>query len=389
MINIGAHTIINMLTHTVSTTDTKDGLSMLHPIKILLVDDRPENLISLESMLENRSRTIIKATSGNEALKLALENEIALILLDVQMPDMDGFEVARLLKENSRTKDVSIIFVTALSKDEKFTIQGYEEGAVDYLHKPLDYNIVLAKVNVFERLFLQQKELKAANDKLQRTNKQLDEFVYVVSHDLKAPLRGLSSLASFLEEELGDKPRQEAIDILNMMKSRTSRLQGLIDGILHYSRMGNVTDTKETFSTKELVVSIIDLLSPPPNFRFEVSDHLPEIHAERIKLHEVFQNLISNSIKYNTKENAIIKIEHQDYPTHFEFSVTDNGIGIKEEHLVKIFGIFQTLVPKDKVESTGIGLTIVKKIVEQQGGEVIVTSKIGEGSCFKFTWMKS
>ena len=279
MINIGAHTIINMLTHTVSTTDTKDGLSMLHPIKILLVDDRPENLISLESMLENRSRTIIKATSGNEALKLALENEIALILLDVQMPDMDGFEVARLLKENSRTKDVSIIFVTALSKDEKFTIQGYEEGAVDYLHKPLDYNIVLAKVNVFERLFLQQKELKAANDKLQRTNKQLDEFVYVVSHDLKAPLRGLSSLASFLEEELGDKPRQEAIDILNMMKSRTSRLQGLIDGILHYSRMGNVTDTKETFSTKELVVSIIDLLSPPPNFRFEVSDHLPEIHA--------------------------------------------------------------------------------------------------------------
>jgi two-component system sensor histidine kinase/response regulator len=378
-----------MLTPTVSTADTKDGLSMLHPIKILLVDDRPENLISLESMLENGSRTIIKANSGNEALKLALENEIALILLDVQMPDMDGFEVARLLKENSRTKDISIIFVTALSKDEKFTIQGYEEGAVDYLHKPLDYNIVLAKVNVFERLFLQQKELKAANDKLQRTNKQLDEFVYVVSHDLKAPLRGLSSLATFLEEELGEKPRQEAIDILNMMKSRTSRLQGLIDGILHYSRMGNVTDTKETFSTKELVVSIIDLLSPPPNFRFEVSDSLPEIYAERIKLHEVFQNLISNSIKYNTKENATIKIDYQDYPTYFEFSVTDNGIGIKEEHLIKIFGIFQTLLPKDKVESTGIGLTIVKKIVEQQGGEVVVTSKIGEGSCFKFTWMKS
>ncbi len=378
-----------MLTPTVSTADTKDGLSMLHPIKILLVDDRPENLISLESMLENGCRTIIKANSGNEALKLALENEIALILLDVQMPDMDGFEVARLLKENSRTKDISIIFVTALSKDEKFTIQGYEEGAVDYLHKPLDYNIVLAKVNVFERLFLQQKELKAANDKLQRTNKQLDEFVYVVSHDLKAPLRGLSSLATFLEEELGEKPRQEAIDILNMMKSRTSRLQGLIDGILHYSRMGNVTDTKETFSTKELVLSIIDLLSPPSNFRFEVSDNLPEITAEKIKLHEVFQNLISNSIKYNTKEDAVIKVGYQDYPTHFEFCVTDNGIGIKEEHLVKIFGIFQTLVPKDKVESTGIGLTIVKKIVEQQGGEVTVTSKIGEGSCFKFTWIKS
>lgn len=362
---------------------------MQHPIKILLVDDRPENLISLESMLENSSRTILKANSGNEALKIALEDEIAIILLDVQMPDMDGFEVARLLKENSRTKDISIIFVTALSKDEKYTIQGYEEGAVDYLHKPLDYNIVLAKVNVFERLFLQQKELKAANDKLQRTNKQLDEFVYVVSHDLKAPLRGLASLATFLEEEIGENPRQEAIDIINMMKSRTLRLQGLVDGILHYSRMGNVTESKETFSTKELVNSIIDLLSPPSNIRFEVSDSLPEVTAEKIKLHEVFQNLISNSIKYNNKENAVIKIEHQDFPTHFEFSVTDNGIGIKEEHQVKIFGIFQTLVPKDKVESTGIGLTIVKKIVEQQGGEVIVSSKYGEGSCFKFKWMKS
>ena len=224
-----------MLIPTIAASDTKNSVSLQHPIKILLVDDRPENLISLESMLENGSRTIIKANSGNEALKVALEDEIALILLDVQMPDMDGFEVARLLKENSRTKDISIIFVTALSKDEKFTIQGYEEGAVDYLHKPLDYNIVLAKVNVFERLFLQQKELKAANDKLQRTNKQLDEFVYVVSHDLKAPLRGLASLATFLEEELGANPRQEAIDILNMMKSRTGRLQGLTDLKVHHS----------------------------------------------------------------------------------------------------------------------------------------------------------
>ncbi|MBP9791288.1 MAG: response regulator, partial [Bacteroidia bacterium] len=354
-----------MLTPTIAASDTKNSVSLQHPIKILLVDDRPENLISLESMLENGNRTIIKANSGNEALKVALEDEIALILLDVQMPDMDGFEVARLLKENSRTKDISIIFVTALSKDEKFTIQGYEEGAVDYLHKPLDYNIVLAKVNVFERLFLQQKELKAANDKLQRTNKQLDEFVYVVSHDLKAPLRGLASLATFLEEELGANPRQEAIDILNMMKSRTGRLQGLIDGILHYSRMGNVTESKETFSTKELVISIIDLLSPPSNVRFEVADSLPEVTAEKIKLHEVFQNLISNSIKYNNKDNSVIKIEFQEFPTYFEFSVIDNGIGIKEEHQAKIFGIFQTLVPKDKVESTGIGLTIVKKIVEQ------------------------
>lgn len=376
-----------MLTPTL-TSEVTDATISKSLVNILLVDDRPENLISLESMLENSSRNIIKATSGNEALKYALEMEIALILLDVQMPDMDGFEVARLLKENSRTRDISIIFVTALSKDEKYTMQGYQEGAVDYLHKPLDYNLVQAKVNVFEKLFLQQKELKLTNDKLVSTNKQLDEFVYVVSHDLKAPLRGLSSLATFLEDELGDNPRQEAIDLINMMKSRTGRLQGLIDGILHYSRMGNISDSKEMFSVKELVNSIIDLLAAPSNVRFEIADHLPEVNADRIKLHEVFQNLISNGIKYNNKDEAIIRIDFQEFPEYFEFAVHDNGVGIKEEHQEKIFGIFQTLVPKDKVESTGIGLTIVKKIVEQQGGKVIVSSKYGEGSTFRFRWNK-
>ena len=170
-------------------------------INVLLVDDRPENLLSLESLLEHEDRIILKASSGNEALKIALENEIAVMLLDVQMPDMDGFEVARLMKDNSRTKDIAIIFVTALSIDEKFTIQGYEEGAVDYLHKPLDINLVKAKVNVFDKLYRQRIELSEANDKLKCTIKQLDEFVYIVSHDLKAPLRGLSSLCSFLEDE--------------------------------------------------------------------------------------------------------------------------------------------------------------------------------------------
>lgn len=358
------------------------------PVNILLVDDRPENLISLESMFQNSTRNIICANSGQEALKFALENEIALILLDVQMPDMDGFEVARLLKENSRTKDISIIFVTALSKDEKYTMKGYEEGAVDYLHKPLDFNLVQAKVSVFEKLFLQQRELKEINQKLISTNKQLDEFVYIVSHDLKAPLRGLSSLATFLEDEIGENITAGALDLINMMKNRTGRLQGLVDGILHYSKMANIADTKEKFSVKDLVNSIIDLLSPPNNFRFEVSDNLPIVNSEKIKLHEVFQNLISNSIKYNSEQDAIIRIDYQEYPDYYDFSVSDNGIGIKEEHLEKIFGIFQTLIPKDKVESTGIGLSIVKKIVEQQKGLVTVKSAIGEGSTFSFQWMK-
>ncbi|MEO8210058.1 MAG: ATP-binding protein [bacterium] len=365
-----------------------DLLSREAIANILIVDDRPENLISLSSILEQDGRIILKANSGNEALKIALENEIAMILLDVQMPDMDGFEVARLLKENSRTRDIAILFVTALNKDEKYALQGYEEGAVDYLQKPLDINLVKAKVNVFEKLYRQRIELRESNERLTNSNKQLDEFVYIVSHDLKAPLRGLSSLCTFLEEELGKNNKQEVIDLITMIKSRTSRMQSLIDGILHYSRMANSNGDKEPVEVNELINNIIDLLSPPSNIKFDVQDKLPLILTERVKLHEVFQNLISNSIKYNNKEQCVITIRCHVYPHHYEFLVQDNGCGIKKEHHEKIFGIFQTLIPKDKSESTGIGLSIVKKIIERQQGEISVDSEIGVGSTFKFTWMK-
>ena len=364
------------------------SVKTVKPINILLVDDRPENLISLESILEQDGRNILKASSGEEALVIALEKDIAMILLDVQMPGMDGFEVARLLKENSHTRDIAIIFVTALSKDEKYSIQGYEEGAVDYLLKPLDTFVVRAKVNVFSRLYLQQRELKENNELLHRTNKQLDEFVYIVSHDLKAPLRGLSSLATFLEDELGDNPKPEILDLLTMMKSRTSRMQQLIDGILHYSRLANTKGQTEPVDVKDLINNIIDLVCPPETITFTIPDNLPKIKCEKIKLHEVFQNLISNAIKYMDKADGKIVIGFQDREDEYEFWVKDNGMGIKPEHLEKIFGLFQTLLPKDQCESTGIGLTIVKKIIESERGRITVTSAFGEGSTFGFTWNK-
>ena len=357
-------------------------------VNILVVDDKQEHLLTLERILEQEGRSIFKATSGSEALKIALTEEIGLILLDVQMPEMDGFEVTRLLKENAKTKDIAIIFVTAFSKDEKFTMQGYEEGAVEYLHKPLEVNIVRAKVAVFEKLYLQRKDLKQYAETVMRINKQLDEFVYIVSHDLKAPLRGLSSLATFMEDELGANPKQEVLDILSMIKSRTARMQNLIDGILHYSRLGNTKTETEDVNVKDLLINIIDLICPPDNIRIEFPDNLPVINTEKIKLHEVLQNLISNGINYNDKKEGVVKISCIENPDHYEFSITDNGVGIKEEHQEKIFGIFQTLQPKDKVESTGIGLTIVKKIVEEQGGTMQVQSEFGKSTTFKFNWNK-
>jgi signal transduction histidine kinase len=360
----------------------------VRPVKILLVDDRPENLISLESILEGTGREIIKAGSGNEALSIALKEDIAVMLLDVQMPEMDGFEVARLLKDNSKTRDISIIFVTALSKEEKYTMLGYEEGAVDYLHKPLDVNVVKAKVAVFEKLYRQKIELRENSERLESLNKQLGEFVYIVSHDLKAPLRGLASLASFLEDEIGEQKKPEVQELLNMMKNRTARMQQLIDGILHYSRMANSRVDREDVDLKELINSIIDLISPAANVVIETPDNLPVILAERVKLHEVLQNLIINGIKYNDKPEIRIKIGFEDKGSHYQFHISDNGVGIKPEHQEKIFGIFQTLQPKDKCESTGIGLTIVKKIIEQQEGVITISSEMGQGSTFSFTWKK-
>jgi len=357
-------------------------------INILVVDDRVENIISIESVIESEHRNILRAESGEDALRIVKEVPVGLILLDIQMPGMDGFTVARKLKEDERTRDISIIFVTALTADEKYVMQGFMEGAVDYLFKPLNINILKAKVKVFERLFWQQKELKDYMQRLEALNKQLDEFVYIVSHDLKAPLRGIASLGSFIEEELGSNMSDSVRDILDMLKSRSTRMQNLIDSILHYSRMANMRTAPEQVDVKTLIENVIDMLSPPSHFRLKVSDGMPELCTEKIKLHEVFQNLISNAIKYNDKPDALISITAMDHGANWEFTVDDNGIGIKTEHISKIFSIFHTLQPKEKSDSTGIGLTIVKKLVEQMGGEISVYSEYGKGTQFSFTWPK-
>jgi two-component system sensor histidine kinase/response regulator len=343
-------------------------------INILVVDDRIENIISIESVLENGNRNILKALSGEEALRIASEMPIGLILLDIQMPGMDGFTLARKLKENEQTKDISIIFVTALSGDEKYVLQGFEEGAVDYLHKPLNINILEAKVTVFERLYVQQQEVKAYMAKLESLNKQLDEFVYIVSHDLKAPLRGIASLGTFIEEELGESISPAVKEIVDMMKSRTVRMQHLIDSILHYSRMANMKSHPEQVNVRQLLEGVFEMVTPPPHMQVILGDNFPSFSTEKVKLHEVFQNLISNAIKYNDKADARITVSCKDLGT---------------EHIGKIFSIFHTLQPKDSSDSTGIGLTIVKKLVEQMGGEISVYSEFGKGSQFSFTWPKN
>src|SRR4051812_3038197 len=302
------------------------------PFIILIADDKIENIISLEEILAAENRIFLRATSGNEALKQAIKNEnIGLIMLDIQMPGMDGFEVAKLLKTNSSTKNISIIFVTASNNEDEHILKGFEHGAVDYLQKPLNENVTKAKVNVFERLYFYQQGLKKALSDLEAINKQLERFVYVVSHDIKSPLSSIIIVLSVLEKNelvINNPYLQSRIE---MLTQSSSHLSGMINSILEYSRKSLSQQTIEEVDVNELVEQIAYLLFPPENITINISHDLPKIKTQRIKLQQVFQNLLSNAIKYNDKSDGIIDINVQDKGDRYEFSVKDNGPGISSE----------------------------------------------------------
>jgi two-component system, LuxR family, sensor kinase FixL len=216
-------------------------------------------------------------------------------------------------------------------------------------------------------------------------NEELTNFAYVVSHDLKAPLRAIGSLADWLSTDYSDKFDDEGKEHMRLLISRVHRMGALIDGILQYSRVGRVKEAIARIDLNKLVAEVIDLLAPPPHIHVTVESPLPPIMAEPTRIQQVFQNLISNSIKYMDKPEGHVKIGVEKQGAYWKFSVSDNGPGIEQRHFERIFQLFQTLAPRDKIESTGVGLALVKKIVEMYGGEVSVESKIGEGSRFSFT----
>jgi signal transduction histidine kinase len=357
---------------------------------ILLVDDRPENILSLEEILTKEGRRFIQAHSGNEALKQVLKNEdIGLIMLDVQMPDMDGFEVAHILKANSKTTDIAIIFVTAISTDEQYVLKGFEEGAVDYLQKPLDVNITRAKVNVFERLYLAQHSLRHSLSEVERINKQLERFVFIVSHDLKSPLASISMLADLLQLDERVADESELSENVKIIATAANRLSDMIISILEYSRTSHSQQTVEEVNAYQLVSEIIEVSFLPKNFTVTIQQDMPVLHTRKIKLQQVLQNLISNAVKYNDKKEALIEIGVVDKGNWYEFFVKDNGPGISKKDHARIFNVFETTENKThKDSSTGVGLNLLKVLVEEQGGKIWVDSAPGEGSTFYFEWVK-
>lgn len=220
---------------------------------------------------------------------------------------------------------------------------------------------------------------------LESANEELKSFAYVVSHDLKAPLRAIGALADWLSTDYAEKFDDEGKEHMRLLVSRVHRMGNLIDGILQYSRVGRVREAPVAVDVGEVVQDVIDLLAPPPNVNIIVEDSLPTVVVEPTRIQQIFQNLLSNAIKYMDKSENVIRITCTAEGEHWRFGVTDNGPGIESRHFERIFQLFQTLAPRDRIESTGVGLALVKKIVEMYGGHIWIESTIGEGSTFFFT----
>jgi len=251
----------------------------------------------------------------------------------------------------------------------------------------------LARLN--ERLECALAETRAARDEARRlaaateqAYRDLDQFAYVASHDLKAPMRGIASLAEWITEDIGDRLSPESCRHMTLLQGRVQRMQALIDGILTYSRAGRTTCPSERVDTDALVREVIEMQSVPPGVKIHVAAGMPIVEAQRTPLQQIFMNLIGNALKFARahRPDVEVSVTHAEVDGGAEFAISDNGPGIPPQYHERIWGMFQTLASRDAVEGSGIGLSIVKKIVEARGGRVSVESQPGHGATFRFTW---
>ena len=400
--------------------------------KILLVDDRDDNLLSIETILEPDGYKFSKANSGREALKILLkEYDFALILMDVKMPNMNGFETAELIYDREKLRHIPIIFITANNYGDENIFKGYRAGAVDYIYKPVNPDLLRAKVSVFvdlyrknHRLLAQEQKLVAINKNLENeikerkaseehakelnrqllenialleaANKDLDRFAFMASHDLQEPLRKIRTFSDRLQLKYKEVLDQEGKNTISRIQKASERMQLLINDILTFSKV-SVEDG--LFVESDLNILISEVLSDMEDevnakkARISV-ELLPQMTVNPGLIRPLFHNLISNALKYSKKNvDPITSIHSEISPAlngttkdvnnkYCRIFIEDNGIGFDQKYSEQIFGMFKRLHLNTEFEGTGIGFALCKKIVEKHNGYISARSKINEGSTF-------
>jgi signal transduction histidine kinase len=380
----------------------------MEKINILIVDDRPENIIALEALLQRDDINIVTTTNPNEALRLSWEMDIAIALVDVQMPEMDGFELVEILKSNPRTKDILIIFVTAISKETKYAVKGLNTGAVDYLYKPLDPFVTSAKVDSFIQFVRSQREVKKKNRELEAYQKELikakelaeqgkrikENFLANMSHELRTPINGIIGIAHLLEKtDLSDDQKE----MIALLEISSNSLLGVINDILDLSKIeaGKFKITRTETDLPGLCLAVVNLLRIRAKEKrleliTELDPNLPQhVLADSLRLNQILMNLIGNAIKFTSEGSVTLKVEligSKGNNVRIRFAVIDTGIGIAKENTEKIFETFEQADDTTTINfgGTGLGLSIVKNLALLKGGVLEVQSEPGIGSTFCF-----
>jgi signal transduction histidine kinase len=364
-------------------------------VKFLLVDDLPENLLSLEALLQRDELMLLKVRSGDEALELLLQHDVALALIDVQMPGLNGFELAELMRGNERTRRVPIIFVTAGTHTAERRFQGYEAGAVDFIQKPIEPDILRSKAEIFAELYRQRKMISEQRDlleaqtrALQLADKRKNEFIGVLVHELRNPLAALNGGLKLLSR----KPDAGKVEqIHGLMHQQMDHIIRLVDDLLDVSRItqGKINLVKSDFDLRDAIHSALDMTKEAIEERnhalsINVPDQPCMMFADKVRLTQCVSNLVNNAAKY-TPMGGQIEVALELLPRTYRISVTDNGLGLSAEAAGAIFRMFEQVEEHRNHAhgGLGIGLALVKQLMELHGGDVSVWSDgPGLGSVF-------
>jgi two-component system sensor histidine kinase/response regulator len=355
--------------------------------KILVVDDKPENLVALRTVLKDLDIELIEAGSGNEALKKSLHHDFVLALLDIQMPEMDGYELAGILREEEKTMQLPFIFISAVYTDNLNVFKGYEKGAFSFITKPFQPEILINKVKFFIEKYQHEVALFELNEELKNSNKELEAFSYSISHDLRAPLRALNGYAEILKEDYTAKLDEEGNRLINKISHNAIKMGGLIDDLLSFSHLGRKDLHKNVINMNELVEVILNEVRQTMKISPQVKmAQLHEVIADYGLLHQVLFNLISNAFKYSSrKEEPVIEIFSEERNGEIIFSVKDNGAGFDMRYADKLFSVFQRLHSQKEFEGTGVGLAIVNRIITKHKGKIWAEGKVNQGAVFHFS----